>query len=224
MTESLVYDLQPLRVAGSDETWNVASCNNARFRSDVRLGRRETIELPAHRIEIVRFAAASRRLNELRSDALDWSAAFDMTPDGDPTLVVRRGLLLSQIAEALFKAAEIAPVELVNQRRHGDKRIVEIAASDSEHRTRLSQALGVDESLRLMRRLFDRKEARHSSETKARARRRNGRGSSARRYLRQPSSPVHRMSRIARAQTRRGDDPVCPRSRSDHKRTSLAAL
>jgi hypothetical protein len=159
MTESLVYDLQPLRVAGADETWNVASCNNARFRDDVRLGRRETIALPAHRIEIVRFAVASRRLNELRSDALDWSAAFDMTPDGDPTLVVRRGLLLAQIAEALFKAAEIAPVELVNQRRHGDKRIVEIAASDSEHRTRLSQALGVGEPHQLMRRLFDREEA-----------------------------------------------------------------
>ena len=35
--------------------------------------------------------------------------------------------------------------------------------------------------------------ARHSSEAKARARRRNGRGSSARRYHRRPSSPVHRM-------------------------------
>lgn len=159
MTESLVYDLQPLRVAGSDETWNVASCNNARFRDDVHLGRRETTDLPAHRIEIIRFAAASRRLNELRSDALDWSAAFDMTPDGDPTLTVRRGLLLAQIAEALFKAAEIAPVELVNQRRQGDKRIVEIAASDSEHRIRLSQALGVGEPHQLMRRLFDREEA-----------------------------------------------------------------
>ncbi|PPQ19406.1 hypothetical protein CV770_10385 [Bradyrhizobium sp. AC87j1] len=159
MTESLVYDLQPLRVAGSDETWNVASCNNARFRGDVHLGRRETTDLPAHRIEIIRFAAASRRLNELRSDALDWSAAFDMTPDDDPTLTVRRGLLLAQIAEALFKAAEIAPVELVNQRRQGDKRIVEIAASESEHRIRLSQALGVGEPHQLMRRLFDREEA-----------------------------------------------------------------
>ena len=38
MTESLAYDLQPLRVAGSDETWTVASCNNARIRDDVRLG------------------------------------------------------------------------------------------------------------------------------------------------------------------------------------------
>lgn len=159
MTESLVYNLQPLRVAGSDETWNVASCNNARFRGDVHLGRRETLDLPAHRIEIIRFAAASRRLSELRSDALDWSAAFDVTTEGDPTLAVRRGLLLAQIAEALFKAAAIAPVELVGQRRQGNKRIVEIAASDSDHRMRLSEALGVDEPQQLMRRLFDREEA-----------------------------------------------------------------
>jgi hypothetical protein len=41
MTETLVYDLQPLRIAGSDETWNFASCNNARLREEVRLGRRQ---------------------------------------------------------------------------------------------------------------------------------------------------------------------------------------
>ena len=113
MAETLVYDLQPLRIAGADETWNVASCNNARLRDEVHLGRRETVAVPAHRIEIVRFAP-SRRLRELRADARDWSAAFDTTTGDDPTLAVRRGLLLAQIAEALFKAAEIAPVELIN--------------------------------------------------------------------------------------------------------------
>ena len=81
MTETLVYDLQPLRIAGADETWNVASCNNARLRDEVHLGRRETVAVPAHRIEIVRFAAASRRLRELRADARDWSAAFDTTTE-----------------------------------------------------------------------------------------------------------------------------------------------
>ncbi|UPJ26798.1 hypothetical protein [Bradyrhizobium sp. CW1] len=55
MTENLVYDLQPLRAAGVDESWNVASCDNARHRDRVTLGRRENIELPSHRIEIIRF-------------------------------------------------------------------------------------------------------------------------------------------------------------------------
>jgi hypothetical protein len=159
MTETLVYDLQPLRFAGTDETWSVASCNNARVRDQVYLGRREIVPVPAHRIEIIRFAAAPGRLRELRSDALDWSAAFDKTPDDDPTVAVRRGLLLAQISEALFKAAEIAPVELLGQRRQGGKRIIEVAASDSEHRMRLSQALRVDEPHKLLRRLFDREEA-----------------------------------------------------------------
>lgn len=159
ITENLVYDLQPLAAAGLDETWNVASCNSARFRSGVHLGRRTSLDIPAQRIEIVRFAAAPHRLGALRSDALDWSAAFEAAPGDDPTLVVRRGLLLAQIAEALFKAAEIAPVELLKQRRQGDRRIVELAASDSEPRMRLSQALKVDEPHRLMRRLFDNEEA-----------------------------------------------------------------
>ena len=159
MTETLVYDLQPLRIAGSEETWNVASCNSARLRDEVHLGRRESVVVPAHRIEIIRFAAASRRLHELRADALDWTAAFEKTLEDDPTLAVRRGLLLAQISEALFKAVEIAPVEVVNQRRHGGKRIVELAASDSEHRMRLAQALHVDDPHKLLRRLFEREEA-----------------------------------------------------------------
>jgi hypothetical protein len=159
MTETLVYDLQPLRVAGADETWNIASCNNARVRDEVHLGRRQNVVIPAHRIEIIRFSTASRRLQELRADALDWSAAFDNASEGDPTLAVRRGLLLAQISEALFKAVEIAPVEVVNQRRQGGKRIVELAASDSEHRMRLAQALRVDDPHKLLRRLFEREEA-----------------------------------------------------------------
>ena len=159
MTETLVYDLQPLRTAGADETWNIASCNNARLRDEVHLGRRQNVAIPAHRIEIIRFSTASRRLQELRADALDWSAAFDTTSEGDPTLAVRRGLLLAQISEALFKAVEIAPVKVVNQRRHGGKRIVELAASDSEHRMRLAQALRVDDPHKLLRRLFEREES-----------------------------------------------------------------
>jgi hypothetical protein len=106
-----------------------------------------------------RRAQAVREDRHGEADALDWSAAFDTTSEGDPTLAVRRGLLLAQISEALFKAVEIAPVEVVNQRRHGGKRIVEFAASDSEHRMRLAQALRVDDPHKLLRRLFEREEA-----------------------------------------------------------------
>jgi len=93
--------------------WNVAVCTNARPRDDVRLGRRQDVAISAHRIELVHLGAATRRLQELRTDALDWTAAFDKKDEVDPTLTVRRGLLLVQICEALFKVAEIAPVELV---------------------------------------------------------------------------------------------------------------
>lgn len=77
MTETLVYDLQPLRAAGADETWNVASCNNARLRDKVRLGRRETVAVPAHRIEIVRFASRAK--------------SRGMAPSGDGDRAIRRG-------------------------------------------------------------------------------------------------------------------------------------
>ena len=159
MTEAVAYDLKPFGVAGSEETWNVATCNNARLCEDVHLGRRQSMAIAPHRIEIVRFGAAQAGLKQLRSDALDWSAAFDLVPEGDPTVAVRRGLLLAQVAEALFKAVEIVPVEVVRQHMHGGKRIVELAASDDEARMRLADALRVDNPHRLLRRLFEREEA-----------------------------------------------------------------
>jgi hypothetical protein len=158
-TETLVYDLKPLRNAEVSETWNVASCDHGHPRDEVRLGRRDSVAIPAHRIEIMRFGAAPRRLQELRGDALDWSTLFGTTPTSDPTLAARRGLLLAQISEALFRAVEVAPVEVVNQRRKGSRAIVELAASDSEHRMRLAQALRVDDPHKLLRRLFGREEA-----------------------------------------------------------------
>ncbi|MEZ0169492.1 AAA domain-containing protein [Microvirga sp. TS319] len=161
VTETLVYGLQPFRQAGSDETWAIASTNAARLRREVQLGRRQTLEIPANRIEIVRFGAASRRLQELRSDALDWSAAFASDDrDDDPTVTVRRGLLLAQVAEALFRAAEIVPVEvLAAQRRQGDRTVVDLVPSDAEQRARLNEALRVDDPHRLMRRLFQQEQA-----------------------------------------------------------------
>ena len=159
LTESLAYDLKPLRAAGTDETWKVAVCTNARPRDNVHLGRREDLLLSAQRIELIHLGAATRRLRELRTDALDWTAAFAQQAKEDRTLAVRRGLLLVQICEALFKAAEIAPVEVVVQPARGGKRFVELAASDSESRMRLAATLRVDDPHKLLRRLFEREEA-----------------------------------------------------------------
>lgn len=39
LTETLAYELQPLRQAGTEETWNIASCNMAKSRADLQLGR-----------------------------------------------------------------------------------------------------------------------------------------------------------------------------------------
>ena len=161
VTESLVYTLQPYRHPEMGETWAIATTNTARPRDDVLLGRRRATTLPAHRVELIRYGAAPRRLQELRGDALDWSAAFNVDDaPNDPTLAVRRGLLLVQVAEALFKAAEIVPVDVVAQpRRQGDRTVVDLAPSDAELRILLNEALRVDNPHRLMRRLFQQEEA-----------------------------------------------------------------
>lgn len=159
LTESLAYELKPFRSAGSDETWHCAVCTGARPRDEVRLGRREEVELPAHLIETAPLTRASRRLVELRADALDWTSLLEAADAEDPTLGVRRGLLLVQVCEALYRAAEIIPVEATRQWSREGKIYVDLVPGVSESRARLTEALGVNDPHVLMRRLFEKEEA-----------------------------------------------------------------
>lgn len=160
VTETLVYALQPYRHPEIGETWHVASTNSARPRREAQYGRLDTVTLHSHRVELIRYGAADGRLKELRGDALDWSAAFDTASAADPTVAVRRGLLLAQVAEALFKAAEILHVDVVTQpRRRGDRTLVELAPTDAEVHLKLNDALRAETPHRLMRRLFQQEDA-----------------------------------------------------------------
>lgn len=160
LTETLVYPLTPYRNPESGETWAVATTNAARPREQANYGRLQVVPLQPHRLEIVRYGAAAGRLGELRGDALDWSGAFDAGAGEDATVPVRRGLLLAQIAEALFKAAEIVPVDVVTQpRRQGDRTIVDLSPSDAEVRLRLNEALHIPSPHRVMQRLFQQEDA-----------------------------------------------------------------
>jgi hypothetical protein len=160
MTEILGYSLQPMLQGGSNASWQIANCNHARFRKDILLGRYVSAILPAHRIEVIRQGRGERRLQELRSDALVWTGAFQETNGtDDPTTIVRRGLLLSQISEALFRAAAIIPIHAKRQQGMGGGTRIIVSPRDDEVRSRLAHALRIDDPVRLLARLFEDEEA-----------------------------------------------------------------
>jgi len=101
------------------------------------------MRLPANRIELIRFGATGNRLKELRGDALSWNTALaPIESDKDLSVQVRRGLLLAQVADALYRAAEITPVELIEHRSSTGE--VDLVARESEKHTKIMQALKVD--------------------------------------------------------------------------------
>jgi AAA domain len=158
-TQGLAYSLQAMRSPGASETWQGALCNHAIPRSEFPPGRRTITGLSAHLIEVIPFGAASARLGELRSDALDWHAAFGEKADPhERTAVIRRGLLLAQVAEALFRAAEIIPVDVISSSGQGGERTVGLVPREDEQRARLSEGLRVPGAGQLMRRLFEREQ------------------------------------------------------------------
>lgn len=160
MTELFGYSLQPLLTDGFTSTWQAANCSHARLRRDILLGRHRSTSLPSHRIEVVPQKRAKRRLQELRSDALEWITAFDeATGADDATEIIRRGLLLAQLAEALFRAAEIIPIEVKRQKGPRGEAILIVSPRNDEARTRLGAALRVDSPEMMLTRLFEDEEA-----------------------------------------------------------------
>lgn len=161
LSDTLAYTLRPLTQAGIDGTWQVATSDHARHRDDFALGRRTAVALPAHRIEIIRYGAAPRRLRELRTEAIDWHTVFGAADENDPAVAVRRGLLLAQVAEALFRTAANIPVQIVGRHRRDQQgdRLIRLAPREDEDRAALAQSLRVEDAVRMMGRLFREEDA-----------------------------------------------------------------
>jgi hypothetical protein len=93
----------------------------------------------------------------LGPDALDWSAFIPPEADeGSRTDTrIRRGLLLVQLIEAVIKALDIFPVEIIDSgRRHG-RRYVVLRAEPDNDRDKFAKRIGLSETTTALRRLFE---------------------------------------------------------------------
>jgi hypothetical protein len=158
VTDAMVYRLRAFRDEGA-AIWDVAVCQAV----DVRSGTFSLGENDEHPIlQPVSVAGNSREAQEMRArlgpDALDWSTFADRDKDNGPLTendAIRRALLLVQIVEAVVKALEVYPVEILDRGRRDGRKFVTLRAEPNNDRDRIAKKIGLSESAVALSRLFE---------------------------------------------------------------------
>jgi hypothetical protein len=158
VTAMMDYTLGPLRQDGA-VAWDVAVCSRAENRQDALwIGETNEHEL-IQRVEVVsavRWAVDARA--RLGPDALDWSAFAEPQGEGEaPTRreLVRNGLLLVQVVEAVIKALEIYPIEVLDTELVGGRRYALVRAEPGNERDKMARKVGLAETAAALKRLFE---------------------------------------------------------------------
>lgn len=157
VTSAMVYTLTPMRVEGT-AVWDIAVCQLVKPRSDsLWLHGQDEHEL----LQPVEVCTSMRRALETRArlgpDALDWSAFADpRVSKGEPDRVerVRQALLLIQVIEAVLKALEVYPVEILDTKVHDGRRYAILRADPQNERDGFARKLHLTDTAAALKRLF----------------------------------------------------------------------
>lgn len=158
ITDAMTYRLKAFRDDGS-AVWNIGFCVDVKRRLDaIRLGINidHDVEQP---ILVTRSPSDARELRaRLGPDVLDWSifAGASIEPAA-PTRVdtIRQALVLVQVAEAIVKALECYPIEILETSRQRGRRTVTLRAEPENDRDRFAKQIGMSDSATALKRLFE---------------------------------------------------------------------
>jgi hypothetical protein len=158
ITNTMIYKLQAFPDAGS-AVWDVAVCHAADVRDEIfSLGDNDEHAVLQPVIVAANFRDARERRGRLGPDVLDWSAlaGSGRKPASiSETDTIRRALLLLQTVEALVKALEVYPVEVLDRGRREGRRFVVLRAEPNSDRDRIAKRVGLSESAVAFKRLFE---------------------------------------------------------------------
>ncbi len=158
VTENIIYHLRAFRDEGV-ALWDLAVCQNVEVRSDTfRIGDAEAHPL----MQVIVVAGNSREAQETRArlgpNLLDWSA-FSSNPSehdtGTEVEAVRRALLLVQLVEAVVKALEVYPVQVLSHGRQNGRPYVDVRAEPNSDRDRIAKRVGLLLGANALKRLFE---------------------------------------------------------------------
>lgn len=158
VTDNMVYRLRAFRDGGS-ALWDIAVIQAAEVRgSRFSLGGAEEHALAQGVMVTANAREAQETRGRLGPDALDWSAFAAQTgyaevPSG--TAGIRRALMLVQIVEAVVKALEVYPIEILESGRAEGRRYAVLRAKPNNERDVVAKKVGLLESANALRRLFE---------------------------------------------------------------------
>jgi len=158
VTATMVYRLSAFRDEGS-AVWDIAICQKVELKKGTfGLGDNEEHSL----LQPLMIAGNVREAREARgrlgADALDWSTFANPVRDtAEPSEgdTIRDALLLVQTVEAVVKALEVYPVEILDTDLHNGRRSVTIRAEPDNERDRVAKKVGLSESAAALKRLFE---------------------------------------------------------------------
>ncbi|RDJ00743.1 DNA helicase [Rhizobium phaseoli] len=157
VTDNMVYRLHGFRDDGAMR-WDIAICRGL----EIRNGRLSLNEVDEHRIaQRVTVALNSRDARETAArigpDILDWSAFAVAAKDApvDEVGAVRQALILLQAIEAIVKALDVFPVQILDRTRSQGRRFVICRAEPNNDRDAIAKKIGLHDSGSALRRLFE---------------------------------------------------------------------
>lgn len=158
VTSTMVYRLGAFRDEGV-AVWDITVCRKAEMReSTFSLGDSDEHALlqPVMIVPNVREAREAR--GRLGADTLDWSTFASPAPDGNGPSegdAVRNALLLVQTMEAVVKALEVYPVQVLETQVHKGRRSILLRAEPGNERDRIAKRIGLTESAIALKWLFE---------------------------------------------------------------------
>lgn len=158
ITDTMIYKLRAFRDEGA-AVWDIGVCQAV----EVRAGLFSLGDNDEHAfLQPAAIVGNSREALELRArlgpDALDWSAfaypADSKNPAGESD-AIRLALTLVQTVEAVVKALEVYPVQILDTGRRDGRRFVVLRAEPNNERDRVAKRIGLSESAAALKRLFE---------------------------------------------------------------------
>lgn len=158
ITATMRYVLAPFRQDGS-ATWDIGACTTVEPRPEsLSFGDQEEHDL----LQPIEVVGSARQAQETRArlgpDALDWSAfasARASVGTGTRIDLVRRSLLLVQVIEAVVKALEVYPVEILEEKSDAGRHFVLLRGARDNERDRIAKRVGMIDTHTSLKRLFE---------------------------------------------------------------------
>lgn len=157
VTSEMVYRLKAF-VDNGTPVWDIATCVEVTPVADAKT----TYDWDEHEIvnpiEVTSFARQATELRERLGPAiLDWShfAVAEEPPTFDGNAALRSALFLIQVVEAVVKALEVYPVQVVSSRKEQGQRFVRLQAKADDDARRFAKRLGMPDTAAALTRLFE---------------------------------------------------------------------